>query len=193
MTHTFGLVLYYHLNRTKLLIICIVLSYIVIVSGPSIRDIVRPVHSSASTAITPVATLTSATSSSHVIFSNVLFFLFRFLIPGTFGPPADKESVGIELLPSSRSVSRWSRHIGQCYSSVSFLHFFLCILLPLYLSLFLFFSIYHFFLSGTYNTILSAEHKPSTECVNYFLRTYNGRQKTRVGLVSVANSCEITM
>lgn len=140
MTHIFSLVTYYRPNRSKLLIPCIVLSYIVIVPDPSIRDIVRPVHrdrpASLPPAIMPAATLANA----DIVVARYL--LERPLLPPPlphswdFWPACgQKESVGIELPPSSRSKSRWSRHTGQCYSSVSFLQFFLCTLLPLSLRL----------------------------------------------------------
>lgn len=130
---------------------------------------------------TPVVTLTRAEIIVARYLLKILFFLLRFLIPGTSARLRTEEVRRDWASTLDRSKSRWSRHIGQCYSSVSFLHFFLRTLLPLSLSLLLFLSIFHFFLSETLNTILFAEHKSSTECANYFYD--NERHETRVGLV----------
>ena len=75
-----------------------------------------------------------------------------------------------------RPKSRWSRHIGQCYSSVSFLHFFLLLLFLLLFS----FSIFHFFLSALsiLSSLRNTSHRPSVSII-----FYNGRQETCVGLV----------
>lgn len=130
------------------------------------------------------------TSSSHVIFSNVLFFLLRFLIPGIFGPPADRRSPsGLSFRPRVDLSLRWSRHTGQCYSSVSFLQFFLCTLLPL--SLRLFFCIFHFFLTGTLNTILSTEIRIVARVCQLFFTSITGDRRREVSRdLSVANSCD---
>jgi len=120
----------------------IVLSYIVIVPDFSNRDRFIEIIQRLPPAITPVATLANA----NVIVARYLFKrpLFPSPLPHSWGfRPAygQKKSVGIEFPPSSRSKSRWSRHIGQCYNSVSFLHFFLCTLLSL--TLLLSFFIFH--------------------------------------------------
>lgn len=180
--HIFSLVTHYRPNRSKLLIPCIVLSYIVIVPDPSIRDIVRPVHrdrpASLPPAIMPVATLANA----DIVVARYL--LERPLLPPPlphswdFSPACgQKESVGIELPPSSRSKSRWSRHTGQCYSSVSFLQFFLCTLLPLSLRLFFLYLPFLPLRHSQYDPLYrNTNRRPSVSIIFY---EHNGGRETR--------------
>ena len=108
----------------------VILSYIITVTGFSIRVIVRPVHENHSTS----ASSYNISDHAHQCGHHCRTFFSR-----TFSSSSSVSSfLGISVCEQEsvlsfhpRLKSRWSRHIGQCYSSVSFLHFFL---LPLFLS-----------------------------------------------------------